>query len=345
MRIGRQLKKARRSLYSLGLRIAEAWALFLHDESYERWGRLLGSWAYWILVSQRQRAHRHIQLAYGHAPDAPEIRKIALESFQNLCLSGLECLRFARVGPSDLLGRTTVKGWEHAEAASREGRGGIFVTGHMGNWELAAALVAARGLPMNVVARHIYLEPLNRRLVGIRSRMGVRTIYRDSSMRPMIRCLKENQFLGILPDQDVRRVGGIYVEFFGRPALTPVGPALLAIASGAPLLLARDIRLPHGRHLVTIDPPVYADRRAPREQEIRRLVTLYTRRLEEFVREHPGQWVWVHRRWRTRPSQAGGERNARAPSEKRVGSACNRPERGVVGTPGSSGKTAPSMPG
>ncbi|MGQ9655970.1 MAG: lysophospholipid acyltransferase family protein, partial [Thermodesulfobacteriota bacterium] len=293
-------------LYPLGLKMAEAWALILGDESYERWGKLLGSWAYGILVSQRQRAHRHVQLAYGYGPGAPEIRKIALESFQNLCLSALECLRFARVGPSDLLGRTTVKGWEHAEEAHRAGRGGIFVTGHMGNWELAAAVVAARGFPMNVVARRIYLDPLNKRLVGMRSRMGVRTIYRDSSMRPMIRCLRENQFLGILPDQDVRRVGGIHVEVVGRPALTPVGPALLALASEAPLLLARDVRLPHGRHMITIDPPVYAEEEAPREQEVRRLVALYTKRLEEFVREHPGQWVWMHRRWRTKPSQGQG---------------------------------------
>ncbi len=306
MRIKGRLKRTRRSLYPLGLKMAEAWALSLNDESCERWGRLMGSWTYWILVSQRQRAHRHLRIAYGPRTSPAQIRRIAKESFQNLWLSGLECLRLGKLGAGDLLGRTTVHGWQHAEAAHREGRGGIFVTGHMGNWELAAALVAARGLPMNVVARRIYLEPLDRRLVGIRSRMGVRTLYRDTSMRPMIRCLRENQFLGILPDQDVHKVGGIFVEFFGRPALTPVGPALLALASGAPLLLARDVRLPRGRHMITIDPPVYADEKAPKGQEIHRLVALYTRRLEEFVREYPGQWVWMHRRWRTRPSQGHG---------------------------------------
>lgn len=306
MRIRGRLKRARRSLYSLGLKMAEAWALFLSENRYERWGRLLGTWAYWALFSERRKAHRHLEIAYGSVLGASRIRSVAMESFQNLCLSGLECLRFGRLGPDDVLERTMVKGWENVEAALRAGKGGIFVTGHMGNWELAAALVAARGLPMNVVARRIYLEPLDRRLVRIRSRMGVRTLYRDSSMRRMIRCLRENQFLGVLPDQDVRRVGGIFVEFFGRPALTPVGPALLALASGAPLLLARDVRLPHGRHMVTVDPPIYADGQAPREQEIRRLVVLYTRRLEEFVREYPGQWVWMHRRWRTGPCEGHG---------------------------------------
>jgi KDO2-lipid IV(A) lauroyltransferase len=196
--------------------------------------------------------------------------------------------------------RVQIEGWEHVEAAHRAGLGGIFVTGHLGNWELCAVYVAIRGIPMNVVARRIYLEPLNQRLVTIREGMGVRTLYRDESMRAMIRRLRENEFLGILPDQDVRRIGGIFVDFFGRPAHTPVGPALLCLASGSPLLLARDIR-EGSRHRITVDPPVWADRSAPREEEVRRLVNLYSQRLEQFVREHPEQWVWMHRRWRTRP--------------------------------------------
>ena len=198
------------------------------------------------------------------------------------------------------LGKIETEGWEHAEAVYSAGRGGIFVTGHIGNWELSAAYAAKRGYPVSVVARRIYLEPLNQRLVTMRERMGVNTLYRDFSMRRMIRCIQENQLLGIVPDQDVRRIGGIFVDFFGHPAYTPVGPALLALASGAPILIARDIRMGQ-RHLLTVDPPVYADRKAPRESEVRRLVTHYTKRLEEFIREHPAQWVWTHRRWRTQP--------------------------------------------
>jgi KDO2-lipid IV(A) lauroyltransferase len=215
-------------------------------------------------------------------------------------MTGLECLRFHALGPKGLEERIRIDGWQHVQAAHEAGRGGIFVTGHIANWELCAAYVAIRGLPMNVVARRIYLEPLNRRLVALRGGMGVRTLYRDESMRAMIRCLRENQFLGILPDQDVPRIGGIFVEFFGQPAYTPVGPALLALGSGAPILVARDVR--EGcRHRLIVDPPIYADRTAPRALEVHRLVSHYTRRLEEFIREHPDQWVWMHRRWRTRP--------------------------------------------
>jgi KDO2-lipid IV(A) lauroyltransferase len=197
-------------------------------------------------------------------------------------------------------GKIEVQGWEHLEAVHRAGKGGIFVTGHIGNWELSAAYAAKKGYPVNVVAKRIYLEALNQKLVTMRERMGVRTLYRDLSMRTMIRHLQENEFLGIVPDQDVRRIGGIFVDFFGRPAYTPVGPALLALASGAPILMVRDIRT-GPRHLLAFDPPFYAERKGPREQEVRRLVTRYTNRLEEFIREHPDQWVWFHRRWRTQP--------------------------------------------
>ncbi len=296
----RPLKKLRRAIYPLGLRPVEAWVKTLSDEECEVWAKRLGSLVYRILASSRKLALRHLQEALGQTLSAGEIRQIAREVFQNLVLNLFECIRFSEMDDRQFLGRIEAKGWEHVEAVYRAGRGGIFVTGHIGNWELLAAYAAKREYATNVVARRIYLEPLNEKLVKMRERMGVKTLYRDVSMRSMIRCLEQNQFLGIVPDQDIRRIGGIFVDFFGRPAYTPVGPALLALGSGAPIITGRDIRMGR-RHMFTFDPPVYADRRAPREEEVKRLVTHYTKRLEEFIREHPSQWVWTHRRWRTQP--------------------------------------------
>jgi KDO2-lipid IV(A) lauroyltransferase len=303
--LGRWIKKRfklfRRSLYPLGVELAKLCVASLGRSGYEPWGRLLGFLAFQVLPKERNRAIRQLNLALGEKYEPSAIRKIALECFQSLALSGMECLNMQRMQKHEILGLVEIQGWEHVEQARAKGKGAIFVTGHLGNWELCAVYVALKGFPMNVVARRIYVEELDRQLVSMRQAMGVNTLYRDQSMRLMLRCLERNEFLGILPDQDVRRVGGIFVEFFGRPAYTPVGPALLALASGAPLLLARDIRKA-GRHRITVDPPLYANPKAPRQEEVRRLVSLYTKRLEEFIREHPGQWVWMHRRWRTRPS-------------------------------------------
>lgn len=298
--VTKRLKRVRRSLYPVGVDLAKSWALKLSDRGCQRWAGKLGRWAYFILGRERERTFAHLRLALGGELSEREIRRIALRAFQNLAMTGLELLRMDGPGGQRILEMIEVKGWEHVQEARERGKGGIFVTGHMGNWELCAAYVAFRGLPMNVVARRIYVEALDRELVSMRTRMGVRTLYRDRSMRIPLRCLKRNEFLGILPDQDVRRVGGMFVEFFGKPAYTPVGPALLALASGAPLLLARDIRQ-QGKHLITVDPPIYPNLDSPRDEEVRRLVCLYTHRLEQFVREHPDQWAWMHRRWRTRP--------------------------------------------
>ena len=296
----RRMKRFRRSFYPFGLKPVEAWAKTLSDEACEVWAKRLGRLLYWSLKKSRDRALSHLHLALGQTLSSNQIRQIAQEVFQNLVLNFFECVRFSGMEDRQFFEKIEVEGWEHVEAVQRGGQGGVFVTGHIGNWELCAATIAKRGLPMNVVARRIYIKALNERLVEMREKMGMKILYRDSSMRAMLRCLQNNELLGILPDQDVRRIQGIFVDFFGRPAYTPVGPALLAIASGAPIMVARDIRK-GSRHLVTGDPPIYADRKAPREEEVKRLVTLYTKRLEDFIREYPAQWVWMHRRWRTQP--------------------------------------------
>jgi KDO2-lipid IV(A) lauroyltransferase len=313
----RPMKKLRRSLYPLALKPAEAWVKHLSEEDRERWARNLGSLAYRVLHAARKRAHDHLHWAFGPSLRSEQIQEIALRSFQNLVLNFLECVHWVHSDNGELMGRMEVDGWEHVEGAYNAGQGGLFVTGHLGNWELAGAYVGLKGYPMNAVARRIYIEALNRRLVEIRAHLGIRTLYREGSMRSMIRCLQKNEFLAILPDQDVRRIQGIFVDFFSHPAYTPVGPALLALASGSPILVARNIRK-DGRYLLTIDPPVYADRRAPREEEVRRLVTHYTRRLEEFIREDPTQWVWTHRRWRTRPGSQRSLQKEMGASERKT---------------------------
>ena len=270
--------------------------------------------AYWTLFAARKRAQDHLQKAYGPSFTSQEVRTIALRCFQNLLLNFLECIHFEK---GELLERIEVEGWEHVENAHRRGKGAILVGGHLGNWELASVCFAIRGYPIQVAARRIYIEALDRKLTELRGRLGVRTLYRDRSMRSMIRCLQNNHLLAILPDQDVKRVQGIFVDFFGRPAYTPIGPALLAIGSGSPLIVVRSVRR-NGRPLVTIDPPVYADWGAPRDEEVRRLVTHYTRRLEEFIREYPTQWVWTHRRWRTRPESVRSLRKGFKVSKRRV---------------------------
>jgi len=296
----RKVKKTRRFFYPLALGPLGVWVRSLTDAECETWAKRLGTLSYHVLSKARARATSNLSKAFGSQLTPEQIDKIGRGVFQNLALNFFECGRFGSAPTEQLLEKTTVEGWEHVETAYQSGRGGVLLGGHIGNWEWTAAYIALRGYPINVVARRIYIDSLNERLVRMRESMGMKVLYRDISMRRMIRLLLDNQFIGVLVDQDVKDVSGIFVDFFGHPAYTPVGPALLALASGAPIIIIRDVRQ-GSQHRITVDPPILADRKAPRDQEVNRIVTLYTKRLEECITEHPTQWVWTHRRWHTRP--------------------------------------------
>jgi len=297
----RRIKKTRRFFYPLALGPLGVWVRSLTDAECEVWARRIGTLSYRVLSRARARATSNLSKAFGSKLTPEQINQIGRDVFQNLVLNFFECGHFGSVPTEQLLEKITVEGWEHLETAYQSGRGGVLLGGHIGNWELTAAYIALRGYPIHVVARRIYIDSLNERLVRMRESMGMKVMYRDISMRPMIRLLLDNQFIGVLADQDVKDVSGIFVDFFGHPAYTPVGPALLALASGAPIIIIRDVRQ-GSQHRITVDPPILADRKAPRDQEVNRIVSLYTKRLEEIIAEHPTQWVWTHRRWHTRPS-------------------------------------------
>ena len=297
----RRIKKIRRFFYPLALGPLGVWVRSLTDAECETWAKRLGTLTYRVLARARERAASNLSKAFGSQLIPEQLDQIGRDVFRNMLLNFFECGRFGHVPKEHLLKKIEVEGWEHVEAAHQSGRGGILLGGHCGNWELTAGYVASRGYPVSVVARRIYLAPLDEKLVKMREGMGVKTAYRDNSMRSMIRLLRNNEFIGVVADQDIKEVGGIFVDFFGDPAYTPTGPALMALASGSPILITFDSRQ-DSYHRITIDPPIFANKEAPREQEVRRILTLYTQRLEQFIREHPSQWVWTHRRWRTRPS-------------------------------------------
>jgi len=127
-----------------------------------------------MLPKKRAVATGHLLYAFGQTLDATQVQQIIVETFQNLCRNAFECVRIEGMNKNRFLQEVEVRGWEHIEAARRRGRGAILIGGHIGNWELAAAYMALRGLPIQVVARRIYLAPLDQKLTEMRERMGLR---------------------------------------------------------------------------------------------------------------------------------------------------------------------------
>jgi KDO2-lipid IV(A) lauroyltransferase len=262
-------------------------------------GAGLGRLFFVLVPYERKKTLRQLELAFPEK--APEERRaIASGVFAHLGRGGAEFMRFPRLSMPELerwVGECS--GLEQMAACVRSGRGAIPVTAHVGHWELLAAYTAAR-LPVAVVARQLYDERLNARLNAFRRGKGITVFERNTSVKPILKWLKEGKVLGVLCDQDTG-VDSVFVDFFGRQAKTPSGAAWLAQATGAGIFTAFSARRPDGLYRLRYDSEIPVP---PRGEDFTGVVQEYTRRTEEFIREVPEQWAWNHNRWRTKPPQS-----------------------------------------
>jgi KDO2-lipid IV(A) lauroyltransferase len=205
------------------------------------------------------------------------------------------------INPRRLQSDVTFQGLENLAAAVGQGKGVVFVTGHIGNWEIMGDAVAAK-YSVSVVAAPIEPEPVNDMLVGLRASMGVRTILRNrpGAAKELIRVFRENRILGILIDQDTD-VEGAFVDFMGKPAWTPTAAAQMAIKFGAPVLFGYDQRGSDNRHTITIEGPLELTRSGNDKEDIRTNTAMFSKKIEHAIIQNPEQWVWMHRRWRRQP--------------------------------------------
>jgi len=279
-----------------------------------RLGRGMGRLCFWLLPRERNRALKHLRLVYGERKD---LTRIVQGVFENLGMNLLEWFQLPRLSKKreDKIFKYT--GLEKIERALRNDKGIIMLTGHLGNWEYLAAAMALRGFRGAVVGRKIYYPPYNNLLCSLRAAAGVETIWRDDSARKMLRVLRQNMLLGILPDQDTKKVDGIFVDFFGYPSYTPTGPVNLALASGAAVLPCFIIR-EGNYHRIIIEDPLPLTVREDKMETLRINTQRWSNIIEEYIRRYPGQWVWIHRKWRTKadrelcsPSTTSADRFAR----------------------------------
>ncbi|HEX2189036.1 MAG TPA: lysophospholipid acyltransferase family protein [Longimicrobiaceae bacterium] len=271
---------------------------------------------------RRSVVEENLRIAY---PDAPEewIRETARAAYRHLGREAAAILRLSRLDREEVVRRTETRGWDELQAALGEGKGVILATGHYGNWEIAAAAVAARGVPISAIVKRMGNRLVDARLEALRRRLGVETIEMHQAQRQVPRVLRQGGVVGIVADQDARR-SGVFVPFFGRPASTHRGTALFALRLGTPVFACTARRLP-GRE-VRYEVSGY---RVPvrstgdLEADVARLTGHLAAALETDVRAAPEQYFWFHRRWKTRPPPEP------APAEQGI----DRPEDGPESTP------------
>ncbi len=261
-----------------------------------RIGGVLGLAAYYVASRERKRAISHLTWAFGDR-GARWVRRTARGCFSHLGKAVMEVMLMT---PARLAEVVVIEGAEKFSIALKEGKGVVVVTGHIGNWELMAAV--AQRHSVSVIAAPIEPPQVNNMILKLRAGLGVKTIVRGrpGAAKELIRVFRENRLLGILIDQDTE-VEGAFVDFMGKPAWTPTGAAAMAIKFGAPVLFMHARRDKHNRHTVVIEGPIDLVRTGNDNNDIVTNTALFTKRIETCVRDNPEQWVWMHRRWRKQP--------------------------------------------
>jgi KDO2-lipid IV(A) lauroyltransferase len=176
------------------------------------------------------------------------------------------------------------------------------LTAHFDNWELLGASLALNGYPLNVVAREVRSEKLQQLVKAHREAVGMKVIYRGASLKSGLRCLKRNEILAILADVDTKS-DGVFVDFFGRLAYTPIGPVAIALKTQALIVPAFIIRQPDDSHRVVIEKPLKLQITGQKNIDIQVNTQLFTKVIESYVRRYPTQWIWMHPRFKTRPPE------------------------------------------
>lgn len=243
---------------------------------------------------------RQIAAAFpDRTPD--EVRMLAGRSYESLGRTSIETAILPGTSREEILARVErVEGWEHVAAALAKGKGIIAVTGHLGNWELGGAYVAARGVGIDAVVRGAANKLFEAYVTKARTDIGVEVVNDRDAVRRTPRALRANRMVALLADHDALGLASTFVPFFGRPAKTPRGPAVFALRFEVPMVFIAIVRQPSGRYAFLVE-PVEITPTGDREQDVDTIVLRYTQMLEERVREYPDQYFWQHRRWRRQP--------------------------------------------
>lgn len=247
---------------------------------------------------------QNLKRAFPEKDDAWR-RDIAARAYAHIGREMVAMMRLSRMPRDELIARTEIVDFDAVAGRYREsGRGAVVIGGHFGNWEVGAAMMAARGFPISMVAQRQSNPLFNRHLVEARRRLGIEVIERGRAPKLALRALRDRRVVVFGADQNAAR-SGIFVPFFGHPASTHRGPALMAVRTRALVFLATPLRQENGTWRMGLEEVRY-DAEGELDDVVHRLTAAFTAGLEAAIRRNPEQYLWHHRRWKTRPPQEPG---------------------------------------
>ncbi len=269
-------------------------------------GRLIARIAFLFSRRLRRVTEKNLSLALGELPDS-ERRKIVRGVFFNLGRLLGEFSQLPKLNRENIEQVVVYDGFENYAESLRRGKGTLFLTAHFGAWELCPFAHAVYGHPLKFVIRPIDNPYIDEMINGYRVLSGNQLIEKKEALREILRALRNNQAVGILIDQNATMDSGVFVPFFNIPACTTTSLATIALrtcATVVPGVLIWDDKL--RKHRLRFEPPVEMIQSGDLQSDIVVNTTLFNQILEGLVRKYPDQWLWVHRRWKTRPAGEKG---------------------------------------
>ncbi len=261
----------------------------------------LGSLAFRLVGKERQKTINNLTKIYGNEKSAEQLKEMARMVFVNQALNFADYVHTLHYTTrSQFSALIDVVGEEHLNEAYNKGKGVICLMSHVGSWEFSAIMPPVLGYETTAISRAMPNERIEKLIVSYRQKRGMKNISRGNAYSALIDALKKGECLIIMIDQDTQ-TKGVFVDFFGMPAYTPVGAARLAIDSGAPVLPMYMKRKSGNRHQFTILPALELIQTGNMDSDLHENTRRYTETIEAIVKEVPEQWVWMHQRWKTTP--------------------------------------------
>jgi KDO2-lipid IV(A) lauroyltransferase len=230
-----------------------------------------------------------------------EVTLIAKGVYRNMAIVAAEFFDIPWLTKDRIHEVVEVEGFEHCVEALKKGRGLLMFGAHFGNWELQAIAMSLLVHPLVVIYRTLDNRILEHLVMSVRTSTGNMPLVKQKSMRKILRTLKANGIVGLLIDQNWSWQEGVFVDFFGRPACTTDGLALLALHTEAPVIPSFTVRVDSGKYRLIIGEAVELINTDQRESDVLINTQNFTRIIEDMIRKYPDQWLWVHQRWKTQP--------------------------------------------
>jgi Kdo2-lipid IVA lauroyltransferase/acyltransferase len=260
-------------------------------------GDLIGFLAFSVFRFRREVTLTNLKKSFGNKYTARQYKQIGCRDYRNISKSMIEYGLFPSLDRKDLDRLITIEGAEHFQKIKESGKGAVLVTGHFGSWELMGAYIAQHGWPIDYLVGEQHNLKVNKIMNDYRRIFGIGLIELGVAARGVIKAVREGRMVAMLSDQDAGS-DGVIVEFLGRPASTPKGPAAFAIKTGVPLICGYAVRDGY-HHRICVEPPIAIHPTGNKEDDIKVVTQAYTSILEKYIKEYPDHWFWPHRRWKS----------------------------------------------